>query len=186
MNVSTLRQQLMAGDTVHNIIDHGGDASNIIPAYTRSTWGIRASSKERLDELIPKVRACWEAAATATGCRIEVADQDYPYLNMANNPIMTGLFKANSESLGRPMPTEEEVGGPAAVLQTWATSAKSYRPFIRWLESSPMVRSTIKRSSHRRPSRRRAIRQSATEPWRWPTRSSTWPTRTFGEIYSHS
>ncbi len=112
MNVSTLRQQLMAGDTVHNIIEHGGDASNIIPAYTRSAWGIRALTDARLDELIAKVRACWEAAATATGCRLEVTPNDYPYATMNNNQTMASLFKANSEGLGRPMPTEEELGGP--------------------------------------------------------------------------
>lgn len=111
LNVSTLRQHFIAGDTVHNIIDHGGDASNIIPAYTKSTWGVRASSSERLDELVPKVRACWEAAAVATGCRLEVGDQDHPYLNMTSNPMMASLFKANSESLGRPMPTEADAGG---------------------------------------------------------------------------
>lgn len=112
MNVSTMRQQLMPGDTVHNIIDHGGDASNIIPAYTRSSWGIRAYTNERLDQLIDKVRACWDAAAAATGCRLEVTEKDYPYLTMRTNQTMADLFKANSEALGRAMPTEEETGGP--------------------------------------------------------------------------
>ena len=110
LNVATLRQHLMAGDTVHCIIDHGGDASNIIPSYTRSTWGVRASEKERLQELIPKVTACFEAAATATGCRLEVSVKDHPYDNMINNKIMTELFSANSGLLGREMPTEAEQG----------------------------------------------------------------------------
>ncbi|MCI0425820.1 MAG: M20 family metallopeptidase [Actinobacteria bacterium] len=110
VNVATLRQHLLAGDRVHCIINQGGDASNIIPSYTRSTWGIRAASNERLQELIPRVIACWEAAATATGCRLEANRVDHPYLNMVNNPVMTALFKANSEALGRPMPTEAELG----------------------------------------------------------------------------
>lgn len=110
VNVATLRQQLLGDDRVHCIIDHGGDASNIIPAYTRSTWGIRSGNNDRLQELIPKVRACFEAAATATGCRLEVKPLSHPYLNMINNPVMAGLFRANSEGLGRPMPTEAEVG----------------------------------------------------------------------------
>jgi amidohydrolase len=110
LNVATLRQHLLGSDRVHCIINQGGDASNIIPAYTRSTWGIRAGSNERLQELIPKVMACFDAAATATGCRVEVSSVDHPYLNMANNPVMTAMFKANSESLGRAMPTEAEQG----------------------------------------------------------------------------
>lgn len=110
MNVATLRQHLLPSDRVHCIINHGGDASNIIPSYTKSSWGIRSASAERLQELVPKVKACFEAAATATGCRIEVTPNDYPYLNMANNPTMTTLFASNSVALGRPMPTEAELG----------------------------------------------------------------------------
>ncbi|MEX0864119.1 MAG: M20 family metallopeptidase [Acidimicrobiia bacterium] len=110
LNVATLRQHLLGSDRVHCIINHGGDASNIIPAYTRSTWGIRSATNERLQELIPRVKACFEAAAIATGCRVEVTSVDHPYLNMVNNRMMTSLFKANSEGLGRPMPLEAELG----------------------------------------------------------------------------
>lgn len=110
VNVATLRQALYPHDTVHCIIDHGGDASNIIPSRTRSTWGVRAESKERLTELIPKVKACFEAAATATGCRLEIETLGHPYLNMVNDQVIQDLFATNSASLGRPMPTEGETG----------------------------------------------------------------------------
>jgi len=110
LNVATFRQHMLPDDRVHCIITHGGDASNIIPAYTASSWGIRSGTNERLQELVPKIKACFEAAATATGCRIEVTPDDYPYLNMANNSVMTALYSANSVSLGRTMPTEAEMG----------------------------------------------------------------------------
>lgn len=110
VNVSALRQSLLGGDRVHVIIDHGGDASNIIAKYTKSTWGIRSEDKERLAELIPKVHACFEAAAVATGCRVEISPMDHPYDNMRNNPVMAALFAANSAVLGRSQPTEAEVG----------------------------------------------------------------------------
>lgn len=110
MNVATLRQQILPTDRVHCIIDHGGDANNIIPKYTKSTWGIRSASSERLAELIPKVHACFNAAASATGCRVEINQAGHPYLNMINNEVMTELFQANSTALGRPLPTEAELG----------------------------------------------------------------------------
>lgn len=110
VNVSTLRQALYGSDVVHVIVDHGGDASNIIPKYTKSSWGIRSANKTRLQELIPRVMACFEAAAAATGCRLEVSANDHPYDNMVNNPVMTSLFADNSAAMGRPMPTEEELG----------------------------------------------------------------------------
>ncbi len=108
MNVSTLRQSLLPGDRVHCMVNHGGDASNIIASYTKSTWGIRSATKERLEVLVPKVKACFEAAALSTGCRLEISSVSHPYLNMINNPVMTSLYAANSLSLGRPMPTEAE------------------------------------------------------------------------------
>ena len=110
MNVATLRQQLLPDDRVHCMVNHGGDASNIIASYTKSTWGIRSGSNERLQELVKQVTACFEAAAIATGCRLELKAEDYPYLNMVNNEVMTSLFKQNSQDLGRPMPTEAEQG----------------------------------------------------------------------------
>jgi amidohydrolase len=110
LNVATLRQQILPSDRIHCIIDHGGDASNIIPKYTKSTWGIRSADSERLAELIPKVHACFEAAAGATGCRLEVDQLGHPYLNMINNPVMTRLYQENSTALGRPLPLEAELG----------------------------------------------------------------------------
>ncbi len=110
MNVATLRQQILPTDRVHCIIDHGGDANNIIPSYTKSTWGIRSADGDRLQELIPKVRACFEAAAQATGCDIEIDQTGHSYINMITDPVIADLFIANSSALGRPMPTEEEVG----------------------------------------------------------------------------
>jgi metal-dependent amidase/aminoacylase/carboxypeptidase family protein len=110
MNVATLRQQILPTDRVHCIIDHGGEATNIIPSYTRSTWGIRSGDGDRLEELIPRVHACFEAAAQATGCRLEITPLGHPYLNMANDPVMTALFQANSTAQGRPLPVEADVG----------------------------------------------------------------------------
>lgn len=130
MNLATLRQQLRPGDTVHCIVTNGGDASNIIPSYTRSVWGVRAWTKERLAEIIPKVRACLDAAALATGCRLEVTIRDNPYDNMINNPVMTKLFQANSESLGRPMPTGLEAGGGSSDMGNVSQVVPSIHPMV--------------------------------------------------------
>ncbi|HSL25859.1 MAG TPA: amidohydrolase, partial [Acidimicrobiia bacterium] len=86
VNISTLRQQLEVTDKVHGIITHGGDAANIIPGFTRSTWYVRAPDQSRLDVLLPRVLACFEAAATATGCRLEVERIGHTYQHLVSNP----------------------------------------------------------------------------------------------------
>ncbi|HKX76522.1 MAG TPA: peptidase dimerization domain-containing protein, partial [Acidimicrobiia bacterium] len=103
VNVSTLRQQMEPTDKVHGIITHGGEAPNIIPAFTRSSWYVRAPDQQRLEVLLPRVMACFEAAAQATGCRLEVEQVGHTYQDMVSNPLLVELFAANSAALGRPM-----------------------------------------------------------------------------------
>jgi amidohydrolase len=132
MNVSTLRQAFVAGDTVHCIIDHGGEATNIIPAYTKSTWGVRARTQSRLQELIPKVKACFEAAAAASGCRLEMTSPGHPYHNMINNPVMTALYAENSSAMGRPMPPEDksEIAGGSSDMGNVSEVVPSIHPML--------------------------------------------------------
>ena len=103
VNVSTLRQQLETTDKVHGIITHGGDAANIIPGLTKSTWYVRAPNQDRFDVLLPRIMACFDAAATATGCNVEVEQVGHFYEDMQHNSLLVDLFGANSAALGRPM-----------------------------------------------------------------------------------
>lgn len=59
--------------------------------------------QDRLDVLLPKVLACFEAAATATGCRLEVETVGHTYEDLISNPVLTEYFATNFETLGRPM-----------------------------------------------------------------------------------
>jgi len=103
VNVSTLRQQILPSDRLHGIITHGGDAPNIIPSYTHSSWYIRAATKEHLEELTQKVMACFEAAAIATGCTWETSVIGHPYEDLVSNPVLVELFDRNASALGRTM-----------------------------------------------------------------------------------
>ncbi len=103
VNVSTLRQSLYPTDKTHGTITYGGGAPNVIPEYTKLTWYVRALTMERLEEVHTKVVACFEAAAVATGCRLEVSPIGHPYTDIKPNPLLADLYAANSAELGRPM-----------------------------------------------------------------------------------
>jgi amidohydrolase len=109
VNISTLRQHLYPTDKVHGIISHGGDAPNIIPEYTRSSWYVRAENRRRLDELMPKATACFEAAATATGCSVDIENVGHVYDELISNPLLVHLYADNSSALGRPMIRGDEL-----------------------------------------------------------------------------
>jgi len=102
-NISALRQHMYPTDKVHGIITHGGDAPNIIPHYTRSEWYVRAATKARLDEFMARVVACFQAAADATGCTVEINPVGHEYQDLISDPVLTELYDANSHALGRPL-----------------------------------------------------------------------------------
>lgn len=108
--ISTLRQQFEPTDRVHGVIDEGGAAPNVIPALTRSRWIVRAATAERFETLRTKVRACFQAAALATGCELEIVYEGEPYVDLITNPVIAALFQANATALGRAMPTRAETG----------------------------------------------------------------------------
>ena len=109
-NISTLRQQFEPTDRVHGVIHEGGAAPNVIPDRTVSQWIVRAATAERFEILRTRVLACFEAAATATGCTLDIAYEGEPYIDLVSSPMMVGLFAANSTALGRGMPTYAESG----------------------------------------------------------------------------
>ena len=50
-----------------------------------------------------RVRACFEAAALATGCTVEIEPIGHAYESLRKQPPLVDLFAANSEKLGRTM-----------------------------------------------------------------------------------
>lgn len=107
-NISTLRQQFLPSDRVHGVIHEGGGAPNVIPDLTVSQWIVRAATADRFETLRERILACFEAAATATGCTLEIDYEGEPYIDLVSDPTMTALFAANSVALGREMPTYAE------------------------------------------------------------------------------
>ncbi len=103
VNISTLRQAILPTDKIHGVIINGGDVPNIIPDYTSSLWYVRSQTLDRLEVLTEKVRSCFQAAALATGCSVEVKDHGHTYTELKSNSIMVDLFEANSAVLGREM-----------------------------------------------------------------------------------
>ncbi len=108
-NINALRSSFGPSDRVAGIILNGGEAHNIVPAYTSADYSVRALSTNRRDELINKVVACAQAAAQAIGCRLECTITP-GYREINPNKVLAGLFSDNLVRLGRdvvsPAPNE--------------------------------------------------------------------------------
>lgn len=99
--VNSLRQHIKDRARIHGIITHGGEAANVVPAYSAATFLVRATDNAYLDELKQKVLNCFEGAALATGARLDYRWSEIIYAPMKNNLVLAQLFAQNLESLGR-------------------------------------------------------------------------------------
>jgi amidohydrolase len=99
-SVSMLRQQVRSDVRIHGIILSGGAAANIIPDYAAIRYRTRADDSEYLAEVVERVIACAEAAARATGCRLEWTEYMPGYENTLPNTVVMELMTANLRALG--------------------------------------------------------------------------------------
>lgn len=99
--VNSLRQHIKDNARVHGIITRGGEAANVVPAYSAATFLVRAADNAYLDELKQKVLNCFKGASLATGARLEYRWGEVVYAPMKNNLALGQLFAQNLESLGR-------------------------------------------------------------------------------------
>jgi amidohydrolase len=103
-SIGLLRQHLKSYERVHGIVTHGGDAPNVVPAYTSARYIVRSKTVGHLDSLMEKVRRCFEAGALASGSEIEIVGGDRPYAEMEHHPELGRLYRSNAEALGRRFP----------------------------------------------------------------------------------
>ncbi|GKZ86265.1 hypothetical protein AnigIFM56816_001317 [Aspergillus niger] len=100
LNISLLRQQMLPSQRVHGTIVHGGDRPNIIPHSASVDYCMRASSVKSLDSLRKNVTKCFEAAATATGCKVDFEWGGLPYADLKVNRPMCERFVDVMQSMG--------------------------------------------------------------------------------------
>ena len=99
--VNSLRQHIKDRARIHGIITHGGEAANVVPAYSAAKFLVRAADDAYLGELKQKVLNCFEGAALATGARLNYRWSEIVYAPMKNNLALAQLFAQNLESFGR-------------------------------------------------------------------------------------
>ena len=105
--VGLLRQHLEPSHRVHGIVTHGGDAPNIIPGNTQGSWYVRAATLAALEELSPRVHACFEAGALATGCEVEVELASPRYSEFLPDALLLDAYEREALAIGRSFPERD-------------------------------------------------------------------------------
>lgn len=113
-NIALLRQALRKHQQVHGVILDGGKAANVIPERTEASYFLRAVDMDDLEDLRTRVRACLEAAATATGTAVDIVVTGYVFEPLKPHDGLVSTFSDACEAIGRtycPDPSGDELGG---------------------------------------------------------------------------
>jgi amidohydrolase len=105
--IGLLRQHFEPSHRVHGIVTHGGDAPNIVPGNTQGSWYVRAATLAQLEELSPRIQACFEAGALATGCELEVELASPRYSEFLPDAMLLAAYEREALAIGRTFPERD-------------------------------------------------------------------------------
>ncbi len=112
--ISNLRQHIQHTERIHGIITEGGQAPNIVPDRASGEFYVRAANANELEALKPRVQACFEAGAKASGSDVETIWGEVDYLDLNTNWPLAESFQRNAEALGRDFFPQEKLGSSGA------------------------------------------------------------------------
>lgn len=97
-SISALRQQMHTTDRVHGIITKGGEAPNseetetrlttVIPDHTSMKYYVRAQSAKAVEDLVVKIKGCFDGAGKATGCKVKYETERMMF-DLRNNLVLS-------------------------------------------------------------------------------------------------
>ena len=107
-SINALREHLSPDASIHGIITHGGERTNIVPDFAQCRFSVRSPRRTHRDVLVKKLKNCARGAALAMGCKVRFDHFDHIYDEMKINTPLEFAFRVNFESLG--LSFEKEVG----------------------------------------------------------------------------
>ncbi|TAK21202.1 MAG: M20 family peptidase [Chloroflexota bacterium] len=133
VGIGLLRQQLQPDTRLHGIITNGGQAFNVIPHLTAARVGVRSPDGTYLREVVTRLRDIAEAAARASGTRVEIE----PVMFMDSirpNATLTDVVSRNLGALGlavqppRPTPASTDFGNLSQILPAVSFGIPTHPP----------------------------------------------------------
>ena len=136
--IDALRQHVTPDIKMHGIITKGGVAANIVPDEAIADFYFRASTKERVTEVIEKVKKIAEGAALMTGATLEMERYELPYDDLNTNETLSEIFNSNLRELGITDIKEAKATGGSSDIGNVSYVAPTIHPYI-GITDCPMV-----------------------------------------------
>ncbi|KAJ5438535.1 uncharacterized protein N7458_009533 [Penicillium daleae] len=99
-NISLLRQQILPDERIHAVFLDGEKTINVIPAQARVALQARSLNLNGLQALVERVINCAKAAATATGCEVDIQKEPY-YADVTVNETLCERYQENIAAYGK-------------------------------------------------------------------------------------
>ena len=136
--IDALRQHVTPDVRMHGIITKGGVAANIVPDEAVADFYFRASTKERVTEVVGKVKKIAEGAALMTGATLEMERYELPYDDLNTNEALSEMFNNNLRELGITDIKEAKATGGSSDIGNVSYVAPTIHPYI-GITDCPMV-----------------------------------------------
>ena len=98
--VNALRQHVRQDVRVHGIISDGGVAPNLIPDKAACFFYVRADDLGETERVKEKVISCARGAAVASGCRLQVDEDERALAPLKLNRAFSRLYSAQLNYMG--------------------------------------------------------------------------------------
>lgn len=128
--IDALRQHVTPDVRMHGIITKGGVAANIVPDEAIADFYFRASTKERVTEVVEKVKKIAEGAALMTGATLEMERYELPYDDLNTNETLSEMFNNNLRELGITDIKEAKATGGSSDIGNVSHVTPTIHPYI--------------------------------------------------------
>ena len=117
VGVNYLREHIIQDARIHYVIEKGGDQPNIVPAYARSWYYVRAPERDQLDFIYNWVLDIAKGAALMTKTEVKTEFIEGCY-NLIPNKTIAKLIVKNMREIGLPKYSDEDLKFAEEIAKT--------------------------------------------------------------------
>ncbi len=121
--VNFMREHIVQEARIHYVIEEGGHEPNVVPAYARSWYFVRAPTRDLVDQYYDRVLAMADGADLMVGTTHKVRFLTGVHNTIPNQPLAERIV-ANMREIGAPEYTHEEYDFAAQLGQSITKQAK--------------------------------------------------------------
>jgi aminobenzoyl-glutamate utilization protein B len=124
VGVNYLREHIIQDARIHYVVEKGGEQPNVVPAYARSWYYVRAPERDQLEHIFNWILDIAEGAATMTRTKVQTEFMEGSY-NLIPNRTISNLIVQNMKQTGVPQYSTEELKFAEEIAKTISPESKT-------------------------------------------------------------